>query len=286
MPDQFTYKRPDSVSYLKAVLAVLKKKGYIQLHEQLAGARCAIETAGSYSGRRWDAEYTTVVLEMPVDEFDRFDSGNAKTKQVLLDICNEVMPAQLGLDVMEVRFVPLLNAGDETDVLDEDLLQISNALSNASALFPFPIDILEKGQQMTEVYAYLYAVENYLRLFIESVAMTAYGQSYMQSLNIPRGVKTGIANRKAQEAKNQWIVIRGNSDLFYLDFKDLSDVITNNWDLFRTYFPDQSWISTKIDELANCRNLVAHNSFLGDHERDVIRVNFRSIARQLNPAVK
>jgi hypothetical protein len=54
--------------------------------------------------------------------------------------------------------------------------------------------------------------------------------------------------------------------------------------LFKPYFPQQSWIATKIDELGNCRNLVAHNSYLGKHERDVIRVNFNSIIKQISSA--
>ena len=80
--------------------------------------------------------------------------------------------------------------------------------------------------------------------------------------------------------------IRGGSDLFYLDFADIDDIIINNWELFKSYFPGQAWISSKITDLGNCRNLVAHNSNLGAHEKDVIRVNFNSIIRQLNPHMK
>lgn len=68
--------------------------------------------------------------------------------------------------------------------------------------------------------------------------------------------------------------IRGGSDLFYLDFADIDDIIINNWELFKTYFPGQAWISSEITDLGNCRNLVAHNSNLGAHKKDVIRVNF------------
>jgi hypothetical protein len=99
-------------------------------------------------------------------------------------------------------------------------------------------------------------------------------------------VKKGIEVRKVAEAKNNWISIRGESDLFYLDFSDIGDLITNNWEIFKAYFPDQAWISSKINELGRCRNLVAHNSNLGSHEKDVIRVDFNSIIRQLNPHMK
>ncbi len=75
--------------------------------------------------------------------------------------------------------------------------------------------------------------------------------------------------------------VRGGSELFYLDLKISVDLILNNWNLFKDYFPHQAWISSKIEELGNCRNLVAHNSVIGDHERNVIRVDFLSILRQI-----
>ena len=99
-------------------------------------------------------------------------------------------------------------------------------------------------------------------------------------------VKKGISLRKRQEEKNRWLSIRGNSELFYLDFKELEAIILNNWTVFKQYFPGQSWISSKIDELVNCRNLVAHNSYIGTHERDVIRINFNSIIRQLSQFIE
>jgi hypothetical protein len=108
----------------------------------------------------------------------------------------------------------------------------------------------------------------------------------MSSLNTSKSVKNAIAMRKQNEQLNKWMSVRGGSDLFYLDFKDLADVITNNWPLFSGCFPDQAWIRTKIEEMANCRNLVAHNSYLQEHERDVLRTNFTSIIRQVGGAAK
>ncbi len=139
---------------------------------------------------------------------------------------------------------------------------------------------------MAEVYLFLYVVENYLRLFIEKVLTEKFGIAYYNYVVVPKSISNGIVVRKEQEKKNLWIGVRGNSDLFYIDFKDLGVLIQNNWDIFKIYFPDQAWISSKIDEMGNCRNLVAHNSVIGEHERDVIRINFRSIAKQLNGYMK
>jgi hypothetical protein len=124
-------------------------------------------------------------------------------------------------------------------------------------------------------------VENSLRLFIEKVLTDSLGGNYWTQVNISNSVKTSIQARKNAEQKNQWISLRGDSELFYLDFKDLSALITNNWDYFKNYFPDKQWITVKIEELENCRNLVAHNSYIGQLEREVIRVNYNQILRQI-----
>jgi hypothetical protein len=94
-------------------------------------------------------------------------------------------------------------------------------------------------------------------------------------------MKKKIILRKEEEEKNKWLGVRGNSDIFYLDFEDLGKIIIDNWDIYSKYFPDQAWIVTKIKELVECRNLVAHNSFIEEHQKNVIKLNYASILKQL-----
>lgn len=280
MSDEFTYAPPDEGAYLKGILVVLKK-GHADLYALLKDAKCAISASGTYSRIRWNGMKTTVTFQIPMQQFEAADPNEEKTR-VLLRICNQVMPQEAGLDVVDVQLSPLLYNPGDTRSLENDLEDISASLHKLAAEFTLPRDIIERGREMAEVYLYLYAVENYLRLFIEAVANNEYGKPGFDCLNMPKGIARAIEARKEQERRNQWISLRGDSELFYLDFKDLGDLIVNNWGVFSRYFPDQSWITSKIDELGKCRNLVAHNSVVGDHERDVIRVNFRSIVRQLS----
>ncbi len=281
---EFTYQPPNENVYHKAVLLALVKARQNGLRDALTRAKCTINPSGTYSRSRWNAMYTSVTFQIPMKEYESIVIGEDE-KRVLVGICDKVMPPDAGLDVMNVSITPLLE-DEEKHTLEQDLGQVSASLRLVGAEFTLPADILDKGKEMAEAYLYLYAVENYLRLFIERVAVNCFGAEYLVSLKLSSNAKKGIEIRKKDEAKNAWMSIRGGSDLFYLDFKDLGDIILNNWELFKPYFPDQSWISSKINELGDCRNLVAHNSFLGDHERDVIRVNFNSIVRQLNPHMR
>jgi hypothetical protein len=81
--------------------------------------------------------------------------------------------------------------------------------------------------------------------------------------------------------KNKWIRVRSDSNLYYLDFIELGYLIKNNWQVFKSNFPSQEWILVKIDELYRCRNLIAHNSDIGAHEIDVLKINFKSILKQI-----
>jgi hypothetical protein len=123
-------------------------------------------------------------------------------------------------------------------------------------------------------------------LFLEKIAKENYGDNFFSSLNTNKDVKEKYEVRKKDERKNQWLRIRGNSEIFYLDFDDIGYIIRNNWEIFKTYFPSQQWIVPKIDELSKCRNLVAHNSYIGKDERDLIRVYFNAILRQISSTVK
>jgi hypothetical protein len=105
-------------------------------------------------------------------------------------------------------------------------------------------------------------------------------------LKLNKDIQKKVSQRKEEERKNRWLRLRGDSDIFYLDFDDLGSIIQNNWELFSLYFPDMAWIMSKISEFSKCRNLVAHNSYLEKHEKDVVRVNYTSILKQLNETLK
>ena len=66
-----------------------------------------------------------------------------------------------------------------------------------------------------------------------------------------------------------------------MDFSELGLIIENNWDMFKGHFDSLQWIKTRIDELADLRNLVAHNSYLGEDEQEMIRSHYKSILKQL-----
>ena len=138
---------------------------------------------------------------------------------------------------------------------------------------------------MAEVYTYLYSVENSLRLFIEKVCKNIYGETYFNSIVVPKALQRTIKNRQENAENNKWLSIRGN-ELFYLDFKDLGSLIDSNWEIFKKYFPNRDFIIPKLNEMADCRNLIAHNSYVGDTERNLIKTYYNVILKQITNSYK
>lgn len=145
-----------------------------------------------------------------------------------------------------------------------------------------PNDIIEKGTEMSEVYILIYCIENSLRIFIEKCCRDEFGDEFFDKIELTADLRNAIRNRKADENKHQWLPVRGNNDLFYLDLFDLGKVIQMNWSIFKMYFPDQNWIIGKIGEISTCRNLIAHNSYIGDDEKVSLSVEYKKILKQIS----
>jgi hypothetical protein len=276
---EFTYDPPDEKKYFSAILRMLSQgsQNEKQMADLLKGGCCTIAPSNQYSQKRWDALSTTVYFYVPVDSLDFF---NKDEKDILVKLCDKIMPKRVGYDVQGVEISPSLEDISIEPTLTSDLENIQNSIS-IQTIQILPDDIKRRGKEMADVYIYLYCIENSLRLFIERVFVNYIGDDYWLKISIPNSVKTSIQTRRDAERKNQWISVRGNSKLFYLDFKELAVLITNNWNYFKNYFPDQQWLNVKIEELGSCRNLIAHNSYVGSMERDVIRLNYNQILKQI-----
>ncbi len=175
-------------------------------------------------------------------------------------------------DYINEIFYPLLN--EEESLLDS--IQDIEQRINFGHLNLLPADIQEKGREMSEVYLYLYCIENSFRIFIEEVMKT-------ETINIPKRVQDTIDKLKKSEQESRYLPLRGNNDLFYCDFIELGKIMVGNWGVFGKFFPKENehWLNVMIDELYKIRCLVAHNSYVGKDERDSLKVFYKIITSQL-----
>ncbi len=271
----FTYKSPNEDKYLEALIKYLIHHKENHIASLLKGSRCKILDSSQFSKRRWNGVWTEILFEVP---FNILDKINDDIKKKLVKFCDEIMPQDTGFDVLSVDFKPRLDIEEKSDIIT-DLDNTVSAISAETLSKILNHDLIQKGKTMSEVYLYLYCIENSLRIFIEKVLKEKYGENYFN--NVSEGIKRKITERKNNEEKNKWLSLRGSSDLFYLDFRELSAIIRSNWELFEKYFPTQDWIASKIEDLSSVRNLIAHNSFVTEQERKLMKSYFEIILKQI-----
>lgn len=284
----YLYELPFSNDKLmKGIIMMLKKENKYDLANLLRGANVQIEKGGYsyYDGRRGRSDALAAYVTFFVNP-EYLEILDTKENKDLLDaICSGLIPPDVGFDIKSVSFNMNLTKDFE---LEDDLISDleNNVNSKVYKIMGelLPEDIRTKGYQMAEAYTYLYSVENSLRLFIEKVAKEKYGDSYFSQLTIPRNLQRTIAERQKNDDANKWLSIRG-TELFYLDFKDLGAVIDNNWDIFKDYFPSQSFILSKLNDMTECRNKIAHNSYVDDIERNLMKTYYNVILRQISDSV-
>lgn len=281
----FTYELPFSnEKLLDGIIFTLKRKRETEVAQLLRGASLSIETGGySYYDGGWgrsDAMATSIYLYVNPVNIDGLDTK--ENKELLRTISDTLIPAEVGYDVKRVMIeIDLTKDFEMEDDLITDLEKQSDRISGKILSTILPNDIKEKGYYMAEVYTYLYAVENSLRLFIEEVCKKEHGENYFDEIKVPKTLRNTITNRLEKANANKWLSIRGDSKLFYLDFKDLGSLIDNNWEIFKEYFPSRDFIIPKVDEMAECRNLIAHNSLVEETERSIIKTYYNVILKQI-----
>lgn len=285
----FTYELPFSKEeFMKGIILMLKKENKYDLASMLRGASVQIETGGfSYYDGHWgrsNALATYISFFVNPEYLDILDTD--ENRRTLSSICSNLIPPDVGYDVKSVSFnMDLTKDFELEDDLIADLEKNVNTISYKIIGELLPEDIRIKGYQMAEAYTYLYSVENSLRLFIEKVAKEKYGANYFSSLNITKDLKRKIEERMENGKAQKWLGVRG-TELFYLDFKDLGSIINNNWDIFKKYFPSQDFILPKLSDMAECRNKIAHNSYVNDVERNLMKTYYNVILKQISDTMK
>lgn len=275
---KFTYELPNTKIVLNTIMQILnasRSSADANLYQAISQASLDFNESSNFSHKRWDAYDLDIVFRLPASIFAAKTELLEKSKARLKELCSQLIPAECGYDVNMVSIAPKLEGQTE------DAVDTISALLESYKLSSLSSDIIEKGQRMSNAYLVMYCMENLLRNFIDETLKESLGDDYGSKMNLSNTVKAKISSRKNEESKNKWLPLKGNNLLYYLDFNELGDVITNNWECFKHLIPSQPWIKSKMDELYNIRCLIAHNSYIDDTSFEVLNVDYKQIVKQI-----
>jgi hypothetical protein len=143
----------------------------------------------------------------------------------------------------------------------------------------FSKEVRDNAVRMSEYYKLFYMLENDIRKLIEDTLREAHGSDWWHThapnsakeeckTNIQREVEAGFTNRS-------------DSELDYISFGQLGDIIRHNWALFGGILSNQKALGRVMYSLNNLRGPIAHCGVLAEDEVDRLKLTLKDWFRLL-----
>lgn len=133
---------------------------------------------------------------------------------------------------------------------------------------------------MHKAYRTLFVLENIVRSLISDQLEKKFGTDWFDKKS-SKEMQKKLTDRKEKEEKNLWHTGRNKDPIYYMDFGDLSKLITNNWSEFEDLLPSQSWVQSRLDEAERSRNVIAHTNVLSSEEVARLEMYLRDWIKQI-----
>ncbi len=128
----------------------------------------------------------------------------------------------------------------------------------------FEIKIRQQAKQMGELYYLYFCLENSIRNTIINRLKEISGENWWE-IKVPDNVKRKVEVRRTQE-KDTPFSERSEEPIYYTDFKDLFDIIEENWDIFSDTYRSVESVKQTLNTLNVLRRPIAHSSILEEDE--------------------
>lgn len=170
------------------------------------------------------------------------------------------------------------------DNLERDGLGIRAASTPESvqrvvALEDFSLTVRQAAMKAMPAYLAFFCLENAVRELVSERLREKFGSDWWDTC-ATTSMKSQVADRRTKEGKNRWHIERGAHEINYTNFGDLRQLIVNKWQEFEDLFPDQNWLTSRLDELEASRNIIAHSNILDDREMTRLSLYLQDWKRQ------
>lgn len=128
----------------------------------------------------------------------------------------------------------------------------------------FEMDIRKQAKQMVDLYYLLFCLENAIRKLITDRLKEKYSSAWWET-KVPETVKRNVLRKKNNE-KDTPFSERSEEPIYYTDFRDLIEIIEQNWTDFSDTFRSIESVKATLTTLNVLRRPIAHNSALDADE--------------------
>jgi len=176
-------------------------------------------------------------------------------------------------------------------LLDDSLVKLEkDGISIRSGSTVIPIERIEEtdfspkiiydANRMSSIYIAFFCLENSVRELITDRLVERHGIDWWDNC-VPAKIKASVQKLKNSEEKNKYYTARSTSLIGYTMFGNLAQIIINNWEDFSDFFPSQTWITSRFNDLEMSRNVIMHTGVLPEIEIERIEAIVRDWVRQV-----
>lgn len=156
---------------------------------------------------------------------------------------------------------------------------ISEERSIKNSIDQFSADLRLSADMMAEHYRLFYMLENDIRRLIGDTLSGAYGVDWWDEHSPTSAKDEYLSNLKREQEAG--FTSRSESELDYISFGQLGDLIRHNWVLFGGILSNQKAMNRVMFSLNNLRGPIAHCGVLAEDEIDRLRLAVKDWFRLL-----
>ncbi|WP_245136799.1 Swt1 family HEPN domain-containing protein [Peteryoungia algae] len=146
----------------------------------------------------------------------------------------------------------------------------------------FPATLRAEAARMSEFYEVFYCLENSIRSLVSDILLESEGADWWNSSRIDeKRIREPTQLRRKKEVDNG-VTARSDRLIDYTTFGELSQIITDNWDLFEPVFSSKSAVSSVSNQLNLLRGPIAHCNPTDELEQDRLNLAVRSWFRLMS----
>ncbi|WP_319775524.1 Swt1 family HEPN domain-containing protein [Breoghania sp.] len=140
----------------------------------------------------------------------------------------------------------------------------------------FEVELRQEAARMSEFYEVFYCLENSIRNLVKDIMVEAEGSDWWNSARVDENkIRIHARNRRKKEL-DSGITPRSDDLIDYTTFGELSQLITDNWDVFDTVFSSKSAVSNIANQLNLLRGPIAHCNSTDELEQERLNLAVRS----------
>ena len=146
----------------------------------------------------------------------------------------------------------------------------------ASGYEQFEAALRAEAARMSEFYEVFYCLENSIRKMVADVLLEVEGADWWNSSRVDeKRIREPTALRRKREI-DSGITPRSERFIDYTTFGELSQLITDNWDLFEPIFQSKTAVSNVSNQLNLLRGPIAHCNPTDELEQERLNLAVRT----------